>query len=60
MLEIHCRKEKNEILRFLHETYNLETPLIDLYKYSLLISLENSYILAIYKPNNKTITKFLK
>lgn len=54
------KSKKNNLLRILHETNNLTIPLIDLYKYSLLIELNDCYILAIYKPNNKTILTFTK
>lgn len=51
---------KNNILRFLYENKIIDIPLIDLYKYSLLINLEDYYILAIYKPNNKKIIEIKK
>ena len=54
------KEDKNNTLRNIHEKYNLEIPLVDLYKYSLLIELKDSYILAIYKPNNKQILTFEK
>lgn len=49
------KKEKNKLLREIYENNNIDIPLIDLYKYSLLINLNDCYILAIYKPNNKKI-----
>ena len=49
------KKDKNNLLRLIHTNNNLDIPLIDLYKYSLLINLKDCYILAIYKPNNKKI-----
>ncbi len=44
-------KEKNNLLRFYYEKGLLDYPLDTLYKYSLLIPLQNEYILAIYQAN---------
>ena len=51
---------KNTILRDLVENNKLDEPLLDLYKYSLLVELNDVYIVAIYKPNNKKIITILK
>lgn len=58
--ELIDKKNKNNILRKIHEEYNLDIPLIDLYKYSLVIDLNEDYILAVYKPNQKIILNFKK
>lgn len=54
------KKDKNKALRFIYEVYNLNIELIDLYKYSILVSLNDCYILAIYKPKQKQIYKLKK
>lgn len=46
---------KNNILRDLIENNKINEPLIDLYKYSLIVDLLDCWIVAIYKPNNKKI-----
>ena len=48
-------KEKNELLRNLYETNQINYDLNTLYKYSLVIPLKNSIIIAIYKDMNKEI-----
>lgn len=48
-------KEKNEILRENHENGNLPYDLNLLYKYSLVIPLKHSNIIAIYKDNTRKI-----
>jgi hypothetical protein len=45
-------KDKKEIIRFIKENDKTNYSLEDLYKYSLLVDLEDEYILAIYKNNN--------
>ena len=49
------KHERNIMLRELHERYNIEYPITDLYKYSLLIDLPKTTIIAIYKENDKKI-----
>lgn len=51
---------RNDILRMLYEKNELNVELVDLYKYSLLVCLDDAYILAIYKPGNKLILEFEK
>ena len=51
---------KNNVLRDLVESNKLEEDLLDLYKYSLLVELEDCWIIAIYKPNNKKIISISK
>lgn len=51
-------KARNVVLRSLFDEEKLNYDLVDLYKYSLVVKLESSYILAIYKPNNKQIYFF--
>ena len=48
-------KEKNEFLRINHENKKLNYDLNTLYKYSLVIPLENCTIVVIYKNNTKHI-----
>lgn len=48
-------KDKNNILRLIFNNNLINIALEDLYKYSLLVNLNNDYILAIYKPNIKII-----
>ena len=48
-------KEKNELLRKLHEENKLPHDLNTLYKYSLLIPLKDKIVIAIYKDMNKEI-----
>lgn len=45
-------KDKKEIIRFIKDNDKTNYSLEDLYKYSLLVDLEDEYILAIYKNNN--------
>lgn len=45
-------KEKKEIIRHIFENNMINHSLEDLYKYSMLVSLEHEYILAIYKNNS--------
>lgn len=48
-------KEKNKILRELFDIGKVNIELIDLYKYSILVVLKDSYIIGIYKPDIKNI-----
>ena len=48
-------KDRNEILRENHENGNLPYDLNILYKYSLVIPLNNCKIVAIYKDNTRKI-----
>lgn len=49
------KKERNNVLRYLKDNNNIDISINDLYKYSLLISLDKTYILAVYMPNFKQI-----
>lgn len=49
------KEEKNAFLRLLDERGLLPVKLIEAYKYSMLVKLEELYILAIYMPNYKLI-----
>ena len=51
---------KNNILRDLVENKKIDESITDLYKYSLLVELEDSFIIALYKPNNKKIISISK
>ena len=54
-------KAKNKVLRELYENnYFNDLKLDDLYKYSMVIPLKNSYIIAIYKANYKLINEIKK
>jgi len=54
-------KAKNKVLRELYENnYFNDLKLDDLYKYSMVIPLKNSYIIAIYKSNYKLINEIKK
>lgn len=48
-------KEKNKILRELYENNKINIDLLDLYKYSILVVLEDTYIIGLYKPGEKEI-----
>lgn len=54
------KSQRNNILRELHESNKINVELIDLYKYSLFINLNDYYIIALYKPNNKQIIEIKK
>ena len=49
------KQERNSILRILVECGRINYNIGDLYKYSLLVEFEDSYILAFYKPNEKNV-----
>ena len=53
-------KEKNNIIRELYEKSIFDLSLNDLYKHSLVISLNEYYIFAIYKENYKNIYEIRK
>ncbi len=54
-------KSKNQVLRELYENnYFNDLKIDDLYKYSMAIPLNDSYIIAIYKSNYKLINKIKK
>lgn len=56
-----CEKSvKNNILREFHLEYLNDFNLADLFKYSMVINLNNYYIIAIYMPNKKKIIKIEK
>ncbi len=48
-------KSKKEYLRLIKEKYDINYSILDLYKYSVLVKLENIFILGIYKENVKEI-----
>lgn len=48
-------KEKNQIFRTLLEKNKLNEPLEDLFKHSLLVSLKDIYLIAIYKTDLKLL-----
>jgi radical SAM superfamily enzyme YgiQ (UPF0313 family) len=48
-------KEKKETIRFIYENNKTNYSLEDLYKYSMLVSLDKEYILAIYKNNTVNV-----
>lgn len=48
-------KEKNEVIRTYHKTELKNIDINILYKYSLVIPLNNNYLIAIYKDNKKEI-----
>lgn len=54
------KSDKNKILRQLYEAGKIDVELIDLYKYSLFINLDDYYIIALYNPNNKKIIEIKK
>ena len=57
----HCSKEeKNAFLRRLDELSLLPIKLVDAYKYSLVVKMQNCYILAIYRQDKKEIIKYEK
>ena len=57
----HCSKEeKNVFLRRLDELSLLPIKLVDAYKYSLVVKMQNCYILAIYQQGKKEIIKYEK
>lgn len=53
--ETCLKKDRNEIIRQLHDKNILSLSLNDLYKYSLVINLKDDYIVAIYKEGYKKI-----
>lgn len=53
-------KIRNNILRLLQEKGLLSYSINELYKYALLVDLENDYIIALYSPNNKQIISINK
>lgn len=54
-------KDKNIVLRNLYDKGLFNNLKIDdLYKYALVINLNDYYVIAIYKPNNKQIVKIKK
>lgn len=53
-------KEKNSLLRQIKTLYSIDYSIDELYKYSMIIKLENSFILAVYKQDSKFIKKFQK
>ena len=53
-------KERNEILRKYHKENKLQYDINILYKYSLVIELEDNIIVCIYKNDNKQIYTFTK
>lgn len=54
------KQEKNEIYRMLVLDKKIDINLLDLYKYGLLVELDESYIVALYKPNEKCILDIKK
>ncbi|MBE6143642.1 MAG: DUF4080 domain-containing protein [Erysipelotrichaceae bacterium] len=50
-------KDKNEVIRTYHKNELKDIDINILYKYSLVIPLENNYLIAIYKDNKKSIYK---
>lgn len=54
------KKTKNEIKRMLLEQRLVDIPLLDLYKYCMLIELKDIYILAEYKKDEKRILQIEK